>query len=57
MIQKPQAQVSEAHVNIKMFIELLNEFIDDLMQEQMAATFEVNPVKCYFLCLGSIGYV
>ena len=34
MIQKPQlsqAQVSEAHVNIKTLIELLNEFIDDLM--------------------------
>jgi len=53
MIPKPQlsqAQISEARIHIKMLIELLNHFIDDLMQEQMAATFEVNPVKCCFPC-------
>ena len=49
-LQLSQAQKSEALANIKMLVSLVNRFIDDLMKEQMTATFEVNPVKCCLPC-------
>jgi len=49
-LQLLQAQKSEAFANIKMLVGLVNKFIDDLMKDQMTATFEVNSVKCCLPC-------
>ena len=49
-LQLSPTQKSEALTNIKMLVGLISKFIDDLMKEQMIATFEVNPVKCYLPC-------
>ena len=44
------ADEAESYKESKELIKAVKEFIDDLMKEHMAATYEKFPVKCFIPC-------
>jgi len=53
MIPKSRLSNSEktqSFVHMKTLIEVVKGFIDELMEEQMAATVDTHAVQCFFPC-------
>ena len=46
----PSAVKVESYKESNLLINAVKEFIDDLMKEHMAATFEEFPVECFIPC-------
>ena len=50
IIPKTPAKKFEALSKFQMLVDLVKNFVDQLMKELMPATLEVNPVKCCLPC-------